>query len=348
MPVVTERYEAVVTSIEDEENRGRIEVACVGIGADPTTPIAVLCEPAHDWGWFVIPDVGETVEVEVVVSSDRDQVWGEAALEELSPVWRSKRFLTDIELEDDADGSVSRPIHDDFLSTNYGKRRGFCTPWGHVLLFDDTEGDPRIYVTHMGEQLEPGEAPEPENYTRVELEPDGSLKIGFLNRHQLHLTTEQGNLLIAFDGEPGSEKHTLEFDAETPKFEISMAEGKHVLTFDGSGPHLETTHDSGAGIKVDQKDGDTVTTLGDGAVSATIAEHLEAWLNDVYTPAIADMHDNHIHPLPQFIAPLIPLSPIPTIPGGPPAPPSEAPVMPAMLEDYDTNITSGKLVFPDN
>lgn len=348
MPVVTERHEAVVTSIEDEENRGRIEVACVGIGADPTTPIAVLCEPAHDWGWFYIPDVGETVEVEVVVSSDRDQVWGEATLEAMSPVWRSKRFLTDAKLEEDEDGSVPRPIHDDFLSTNYGKRRGFCTPWGHVLLFDDTEDDARIYITHMGEQLEPGKAPEPEKYTRVELEPDGSLKIGFLNKHQLHLTTEQGNLLIAFDGEPGSEKHTLEFDAETPKFEISMAEGKHVFLFDGSVPKLETIHDGGAGMLVEQKDGDTVTTFGDGAVSATIAEHLEAWLNDTYTPAIADMHDNHIHPLPQFIAPLIPLSAIPTIPGGPPAPPSEAPVMPAMLEDYDSNITSGKLVFPDN
>jgi hypothetical protein len=75
---------------------------------------------------------------------------------------------------------------------------------------------------------------------------------------------------------------------------------------------------------------------------------LEAWLNDTYTPAIADMHDNHHHPLPQFIAPLIPAAAAPCLPGGPPSPPSETPIAPASLEDYDTGITSTHVTFPED
>lgn len=369
MPVTTEKYEAIVSSIEfdDDEmnNRGVIEVLCPAIMGDAETPLPQLCEPAHDWGWFYIPDVGEQVEIEFVVSSDRDEVWGQSQMEALAPVWRGKRFHTDIELEDDADGSVTSPIHDDFVSTNYGKRRGFSTPWGHVLVFDDTDGDPRIYLTHMGEQLEPGAAPEPEKYTRIEIEPDGSLKIGFLNKHQIYLTTEKGNLRIALDGEPGSEKHTIEFDAETPKLEVSLAEadtvlkldqsvpllecsmagGDHIARLDGSVPVFETVHGGGAGFGVSDKDADATTVFGDGAVSAAIAEHLEEYINDTLNPAIADMHDNHAHPLPQFIAPAIPAAAAPCIPGGPPG--VDTPIVPANLPDYAGNITSTHLTFPD-
>lgn len=364
--MITERYEAVVSNNEDEEQRGRIEVTCPGLMGDEETVLPVWVEPAHDWGWFYVPDVGEQVEIEVITKSDLDEAPGQSILENPVPTWRSKRPPTDVELEDTEDGSEARPIHDDFISTNYAKRRGFTTPWGHVLLFDDTEGDPRIYLTHMGEQLPVGEAPEPEKFTRVEIEPDGSLKVAFLNKHMVHLTTEKGNLRIALDGEPGSEKHTIEFDAETPKVEIKLDEEKHSLLLDGSVPALKVSLAEGDhylemspdiltanlnggdnAFTMIHDDADTILTLGDAKHSAVQAEVLEEWLNDTYTPAIADMHDNHTHPLTQFIAPLIPLSTVPCIPGGPPAPPSEVPVVPASLEDYDTSITSSHLLFPE-
>jgi hypothetical protein len=241
MPVVREKHEAVVSSIEGfedgaDEKRGMISVICPALSGPPedetAPPLPILCEPAHDWGWFYIPDVGEQVEIEVVVSSDRDEVFGQAALEALRPVWRGKRYHTDSELGEATDGSEPRPIHDDFVSTNYGKRRGFATPWGHVLLFDDTEGEPRIYLTHSKEQLAPGETPDPEKVTRVEIEPDGSIKMRLLDKHELRLSAEDGQLSLSLD--------------------------------------------NGASVVFGGKDGGATLTLGDGAKHVPIVEALQA------------------------------------------------------------------------
>lgn len=342
----TERFEAVVSSNEDPDQRGRIQVTCPGLMGDDTTVLPVWLEPLHDWGWFYVPDVGEQVEIEILAQEDLEETPGQGTLEDPVPVWRSKRHLTDVELEDDEDGSVPRPIHADFTATNYAKRRGFCTPWGHTFLFDDTDGDPRIVLTHMIEQLPVGEAPEPEKMTRIETEPDGSIKVSFLNRHQIHFTVENGHLRIALDGEPGSEKHTIEFDAATPELKVSLAEGAH--QFHLAPDVLESKVSNGTNaVKIEKDDADTVTTLGDGAVSAVQAEHLKDWLDNTYTPAIADMHDNHFHPLPDYIAPLIPLSTVPAIPGTTPGGAAMAPVVPASLEQYDDGITSTHLIFPE-
>lgn len=296
MPLVTERYEAVVSAIDGFEgkdaDRGVIEVICPALMGDHETPLPELCEPVHEWGWFYVPDVGEIVEIEVVASSDRDGVFGEASLEALSPKWRSKRFHSDIELEEDADGSVPRPIHDDFTATNYGKRRGFSTPWGHVFLFDDTEGDPRIYLTHMVEQLPVGEAPKPDKMTRIEIEPDGSLKAAFLNKHRIYLTTETGNLLIALDGKPGSEKHKIEFDAATPKLDVQLAEGAHNMTLDPA--QFTANLGNGATVKFELKDGGAKCTVGDGAKHVAIVEHLQTQYETL--KGKLDAADVHGHP----------------------------------------------------
>ena len=311
MPVTTEKYEAIVSKIEgfdndEDEKRGAIEVICPGLMADDETPLPILCEPVHDWGWFYIPDVGEAVEIEVVTTSDRDEVWGQQTLEALAPTWRGKRHYTDVEPE----GEDPRPIHVDFTDTNYGKRRGFTTPFGHVFLFDDTEDDQRIYITHMAEQLEPGATPEAAKFTRIEIEPDGSLKIAFLNKHMIHLTTEKGNLRIALDGEPGSEKHTIEFDAETPKLEVSLAEGDSIVKIDGSVPSVDAqlaggdhnmTLDpdkftanlgGGATVKFEAKDGGAKMTVGDGAKHVPIVETLQTLWDAL--KSYLDAHDHTV------------------------------------------------------
>jgi hypothetical protein len=371
MPTITERYEAVVTNNEDDEQRGRVKVHCAGLipwpdGEDPVE-LPMWVEPIHDWGWFYVPDVGEVIEIEVIVANDSEESFGQASLENLNPRWRGKRFISESEIEDEDKDGVPRVVHSEF-KTNYAKRRGFSTPWGHVIWIDDTEDSPQITLKWVMEQLEIDAEIEPEKATEVTIEPDGSLLINFLNKHRLHLTTEVGKLRIALDGEPDAEKHFIEFDAEVPSFKVSLAEedtvatldqsvpsvevsmagGDHILRLDGSVPVFETVHGGGAGMGVSDKDGDATTVLGDGGVSAVIAEELEAWLNDTYTPAIADMHDNHHHPLNQFIAPAIPAAAAPCLPGGPPSPPSETPIAPASLEDYDAAITSTKLTFPAN
>lgn len=110
--------------------------------------------------------------------------------------------------------------------------------------------------------------------------------------------------------------------------------------------HVEVTLNSGVTLRLENKDADATLTLGDGAVAAAIADHLKTYINSL-VEEVAKMHDDHTHPLADFIAPLIPLSTVPTIPGATPAPPSMKPTIPAVLSDYDDAITSSKLTFPD-
>lgn len=285
MAVIRERYPATVTSIEDEDgDLGRIRVSCAGLMGDEDTELPMVVEPAHDWGWFYMPDVGEIVEVEVVVSTDEDEIAGQASIDNLDIVWRGKRFYSDNE-----DESEPTRIHDDFTALNYGKRRGFATPFGHTLIFDDTEGDPRIILTLQTEKLEQGEAPDPTKFTRLEIEPDGSLKVAFLDNHQIHLTTEKGNLIIALDGPPGAEKHKIEFDAETPKVEVTLENGAHNMKLEPT--EFSANLDNGVTVKFEAKDAAAKMTVGDGSKHVAIVETLKALWGDMVTHVDSHSHD---------------------------------------------------------
>lgn len=430
MSVIRETYPATVTVNDDDEQRGRIRVACAGLMGDEESDLPMWVEPALDWGWFYIPDVGEIVEIEFTTSSEEDEHFGQASIDNPDVRWKGKRFYTTGEGtvgEQDQDPEKdARLVHSEF-KTNYGKRRGFATPWGHVIIFDDTDGDHRISISHSAEQLPHGEAFADETkYTRIEIEPDGSIKAQLIGKHSLHFQTVANKLELLMDIQNGTEQHKIEYDANVPhlkvemdtaqqvvtldgsipKLEASLASGVHVMKLDGSIPEMKATLASeaqslhldgatpklevllasansgmtlddstsslkafvdggdnsveldgttpslnvglggGAGALIDQADDSTVTTLGDGAVSAVIAENLQAWLNDTYTPAIADMHDNHYHPFPEYLIPLVPISQGPTLPGTSPFT-NGLPVVPALLEQYDTGITSTHLVFPD-
>lgn len=347
MAVIRETYAATVTVNEDDEQRGRIRVTCAGLMGDELSELPMWVEPVLDWGWFYVPDIGEIVEIEITSNTEQDEHFGQSSIDNLDARWRGKRYYTEAEGtvgDEDQDPDVdARKVHAEFL-TNYGKRRGIATPWGHVLLFDDTEGDHRIAIVHSAEQLPHGEAFADETkQTRVEIEPDGSLKINLLNQHTVHLQTEGNKLLITMD----SEAHKIELDAAIPKASVELANGDHAVILDGSVPSAEIALGGGNGVTVTDSEANAVTKLGDGAVSAVIAESLETWLNTVYTPAIADMHDNHYHPLPDYITPLHPGPTAPTIAGSTPGGAAMAPVVPASLEDYDPDITSTHLVFPD-
>lgn len=134
MSVKTARYPAKVTFNADPDKRGIIRVACIGIMGDEDTEIPVDVEPAHAWGWFFVPDVGELVDVECTEGSDEDESYGQMSIDNINLIWHSTRFYGNEE------GDLPTPIHDMFTSKNYGKRRGFATPAGHVFMFDDTRG----------------------------------------------------------------------------------------------------------------------------------------------------------------------------------------------------------------
>lgn len=132
---MTATYPAKVTFNQDPDKRGVIRVACVGIMGDEDVEVPVDVEPVHDWGFFFVPDIGELVEVECLEGSDEDEQPGQMSIDNLDLKWRSARYYTD-----DEDGDKPTLIHSKFTEKNYGKRRGFATPAGHVFMFDDTEG----------------------------------------------------------------------------------------------------------------------------------------------------------------------------------------------------------------
>jgi len=138
MAISTATYTAQVTFNQDPDKRGVIRVTCVGLMGDEDTEIPVDVEPVHDWGWFVVPDVGELVEVECVEGSSEDEQKGQMSIDNLDLKWRGSRYYGNDE------GDVPTPIHAMFTSKNYGKRRGFATPAGHVFMFDDTKGAEEI------------------------------------------------------------------------------------------------------------------------------------------------------------------------------------------------------------
>lgn len=138
MPNVFAHYPAVVTFNQDPDKRGVIRVACAAIMGDEDTEVPVDVEPAHDWGWFYVPDIGEVVEVEVMEHSAEDEHPGQASIAHLDIKWRSARFFGNTE------GATPTPVNTAFTEEHYGKRRGFATPAGHVLMFDDADGGEEI------------------------------------------------------------------------------------------------------------------------------------------------------------------------------------------------------------
>lgn len=134
-------YPATVTFNQDPEQRGRIRVACVALLGDEEAEVPQDVEPVHDWGWFYVPDVGEVVEIEVVEGSSEDEQQGQMSIDNLDIKWRSARYYGNEE------GDVPTPINPIFTAENYGKRRGFATPAGHVVMFDDTEGKEQIAIS---------------------------------------------------------------------------------------------------------------------------------------------------------------------------------------------------------
>ena len=139
----TERYPAKVVSVGPPLATGEFEVTCLGLTGDPGLKLPVPVIPVQTWGWFAIPDVGEVVEIEVVVGDELDESPSQSFVEDLEVVWTGRRFAAEGEAE-------ARPIASVFSAKNYGKRRGFATPAGHYLLFDDTEGDESVQLLWKG------------------------------------------------------------------------------------------------------------------------------------------------------------------------------------------------------
>lgn len=126
-------YIGKVSRTNDPEKLGRIRVKCPALAAT-SREMPIWIEPMFPFtskdstGWFFVPEVGAEVELEVVTSSDTDETPNESFI--TNPDIRYRAGLYSAE---------NKPAVE--FATNYPKRRGFKTPGGSLLLFDDSEKD---------------------------------------------------------------------------------------------------------------------------------------------------------------------------------------------------------------
>lgn len=126
-------YIAKVTDCNDPERRGRVKVACAGLLEDEETTLPQWVDPLLPHGWFLIPEVGDTIEIIVATDGETDEIAGQTSIENPAPRWVGWQWRNKPD-------SV-------FTSTHYGKRRGFKIG-SATLLFDDSAGaDAEVYIS---------------------------------------------------------------------------------------------------------------------------------------------------------------------------------------------------------
>jgi hypothetical protein len=144
---IREKHYGIVTDNVDDEQRGRVKVTCATLCPDgsewpdwvePVFPyLSSSDKVSSDGGWFFIPDIGVVVELEIAISSPRDETAGATSFDSNDIRWVSCAF---------ARGSDT--IADDFIQ-NYPNRRGYKTGAGHALIFDDTPNDPEVKLLQV-------------------------------------------------------------------------------------------------------------------------------------------------------------------------------------------------------
>lgn len=122
----------IVRDNNDPQKRGRLIVECPTIVTGESLgewmePSFYFVDSQNSCGSFFIPSVGSIVSVEIESGS-------EAQANGLMPKWRCDVYPTDTVPEE--------------FQTNYPDRRGWKTRSGHVMYFDDTDGQNQFYYKH--------------------------------------------------------------------------------------------------------------------------------------------------------------------------------------------------------
>lgn len=176
---IWEKYDAVVTKNGpvDGKKLGQIFVKSHELMGDMTTEYPHPVDPVFDWSWFYIPDIGEEIEIEVLVSDDQmeDAKHGEFTASQ-QVRWRNKRWGSE-------EGDQPRPPDPLFTDKNYGKRRGMATPKGHILMFDDTDGDEQVLMAWKNKVGK---------YTQMTMDKEGSILLLDHASNMVHLNAKSG------------------------------------------------------------------------------------------------------------------------------------------------------------
>lgn len=178
--VKREQAVAVVADNQDPEQRLRIRVKCAALMGDEEIVYDEWIRPKLTWGFICVPNVGEQVEIEFTSGSDTDEIHGQSFLDAPDLRWTGVRYQ-------------GPEAYDEMFRANYGKRRGFVTPAGHVLLFDDSKGKEKINIVWHSDAG---------SYAMISVNEDGSVLLSnkngsllYLNAasHEVALIDEYGN-----------------------------------------------------------------------------------------------------------------------------------------------------------
>lgn len=184
--VKREKAVAVVADNKDPEQRLRIKVKCAALMGDEEIVYDEWIRPKLTWGFICVPDIKDQVEIEFTSGSDTDETYGQSFLDTPDIWWTGSRFQ-------------GPSKYDEMLTTNYGKRRGFVTPAGHILMFDDSKGKEKInLVWHSNAG----------SYAMFSMDEDGSVLLAnkngsllYLNAasHEIAMIDEYGNSFSTCD-----------------------------------------------------------------------------------------------------------------------------------------------------
>lgn len=225
MSAVRETFIGIVVENEDDEQRGRIKVACAALmGVDdngdpveypawvsPAFPILSSSDgEVADSGFFAVPNIGVTVEFEITVSSSFDQMPGQSSISNPDPRWRACLLQPGDSLSED-------------FTTDYPHRMGWRSPKGHLLLFNNADDSERVTLRHGGADGDGAGS-------YISFEPGGSVILG----------TENGQLIYIND-EDGKQAITL---LDGNKNLIGLSDGQ-VSIVQGKKSHMIVMNDSG-------------------------------------------------------------------------------------------------------
>lgn len=215
--MIEETFSAEVVANDDPEKRGRIRVKCTGILGDEESDLPMWIEPCLDWGFFLVPDVGEIVQIVAVTCGEQDEIFGQASIGELDPKWYGQRFYQ----KDDDPSKGRRKVPDDFTSKNYGKRRGFKTPAGHLLIFDDTAGAEEVTLSCSS-----GKDPT-RKQAFVSMDAKGSIVLSNTKGSTIYMNANEGQLSII-------DQHGNTYASDTNGLKLISKHGYFIEMKDGA------------------------------------------------------------------------------------------------------------------
>lgn len=155
------KFRGVVSDNKDPQKRGRLKLRVPSVLADQETDWALPCLPfggGDGYGWFAVPDIDAQVWMEFEEGDVHKPLW-------VGTFWQQAE-------------QVPEPAALDEPTTRLLK-----TPGGHILEFDDKEGEERFYLYH------PSEA-------QLEIDPQGSIALTDAQGATLKMDAEGGEIVI--------------------------------------------------------------------------------------------------------------------------------------------------------